>query len=121
MDVWIRLDRLVRSWTRAYHDGDPDLDDAWDELERYLQKEMPRSSAPAGNRRTLPREIRQAFHDLELPEGSDLETVRRSYRQLLLRYHPDRHEGNPDVRSTAVEITQRLSLAYQRIASYYYG
>lgn len=119
MDVWQSLDRLVRSWAHAYRDGDPDLDDAWEELERYLGSSVPETAYPRYREAHLPLEIRQAYHDLEVAEGSGLEEVRRAYRRLLLRYHPDRHEDDPERRKTAIEITQRLSVAYKRINRYY--
>lgn len=118
MYVLERLDRLVRSWTRAYHADDPDIDESWEELERYLRSEFHGSKAPAGDH-SIPREVRQAFHDLELPVNSGLEDARRAYRRLLLSYHPDHHDDDPERREMAVLITQRLSMAYRRICAYY--
>jgi DnaJ-class molecular chaperone len=112
MGVWERLERLVVSWTDAYRERDPEYESAWDELERYLADEIPHVSGPSP-------EIRQAYHDLEVPLGSDPDTVRRAYRRLLLRYHPDRHQSDPERQKTAIAITQRLSMAYDRINRYY--
>jgi len=118
-DVLRRLDRLVRSWTQAYRSDDADLDEAWAELEQYLRSEIQDSTGSSTRSAEVPREVRQAFFDLEVPVGSKLEEVRRSYRRLLLRYHPDRHESDQERRRTAIEITQRLSMAYSRITAYY--
>ncbi len=58
-------------------------------------------------------EVRRAYAALEVPPGSDFETVRRSYRNLMRKYHPDRHTGSPEKQKAATELAQRLTLAYK--------
>jgi DnaJ-domain-containing protein 1 len=58
-------------------------------------------------------ELRRAYAALEVPPGSDFETVRKSYRNLMRKYHPDRHAASPDKQKTATELAQRLTLAYK--------
>jgi DnaJ-domain-containing protein 1 len=81
-------------------------------------------AAPAGARAsgaTRPRrpspddEIRRAYAALEVPYGSDFATVRKSYRALMRKYHPDRHAGSPEKQKFATELAQKLSAAYQLI------
>jgi curved DNA-binding protein CbpA len=50
-----------------------------------------------------------------VPYGSDFATVRKSYRALMRKYHPDRHAGSPEKQKTATELAQKLSAAYQLI------
>ncbi len=69
----------------------------------------PRATAPAGN------DIRKAYMALELPEGADFDTVKKSYRTLMRKYHPDRHQGAPEKQQAAHELTQRLTDAYNRL------
>jgi DnaJ-domain-containing protein 1 len=63
-------------------------------------------------------EIRRAYARLEAPFGSDLETVRRSYRQLMRRYHPDRHASDPERERVATEISQKLTVSYNVLVEY---
>ena len=56
--------------------------------------------------------IRQAYARLEIPYGSDKETVRKSYRRLMRRYHPDRHTSDQQREKIATEISQKLTAAY---------
>ncbi len=119
MDVWYRLELLVRSWTQAYRHGDQDFESAWEDLERFLNSEVSETSTRNSRRSAYPSEIRQAYNDLEIPVGTEINEIRRAYRQLLLRYHPDRHTDDPDKQQTAIEITQRLSMAYQRLSRYH--
>ena len=60
-------------------------------------------------------ELRRAYAALEVPFGADFATVRKSYRALMRKYHPDRHAGSPDKQKTATELAQKLSAAYQLI------
>ena len=60
-------------------------------------------------------ELRRAYAALEVPFGSDFATVRKSYRVLMRKYHPDRHAGSPDKQKAATDLAQKLSAAYQLI------
>jgi DnaJ-domain-containing protein 1 len=57
--------------------------------------------------------IRKAYAALEVPPGSDFDTVRKSYRRLMRKYHPDVHTGSPEKQRAANELAQRLTEAYK--------
>jgi curved DNA-binding protein CbpA len=48
-----------------------------------------------------------------VPFGSDFATVRKSYRTLMRKYHPDRHTGSPEKQKAATELAQKLGQAYE--------
>ena len=76
----------------------------------------PRPARPssASPRKPSPEdEVRRAYAALEVPVGSNFETVRRSYRALMRKYHPDHHSGSPEKQKTATELTQKLTEAYE--------
>jgi DnaJ-domain-containing protein 1 len=60
-------------------------------------------------------ELRRAYAALEVPFGANFATVRKSYRALMRKYHPDRHAGSPEKQEAATELAQKLSAAYQVI------
>jgi DnaJ-domain-containing protein 1 len=77
---------------------------------------------PAGARSEPPRRtasgdesLRRAYAALEVPPGSDFETVRKAYRRLMRKYHPDLHGGSPEALRAANDLTQRLTEAYKII------
>jgi DnaJ-domain-containing protein 1 len=73
-----------------------------------------RPSSGASPRRPSPEdEVRRAYAALEVPVGSNFETVRKSYRALMRKYHPDHHSGSPEKQKTATELTQKLTQAYK--------
>ncbi len=122
--------------TRSGRSVDPDLDQAWQELNDFLGpgdrgsagggtggSRGSRGSAGSGRSGGAPRHpleaLRQDYANLEVPFPSDIETVRRSYKKLMLRYHPDKHGGDPEQLRVATEITKRINESFERIRSFH--
>jgi len=59
--------------------------------------------------------IRKAYAALEVSAGSDFDTVKRSYRRLMRKYHPDLHGGAPEKSRAATDRTQLLTQAYKTL------
>jgi DnaJ-domain-containing protein 1 len=57
--------------------------------------------------------VRKAYAALEVPPGSDFETIRKAYRRLMRKYHPDLHRGSPEAQRAATDLAQRLTEAYK--------
>jgi len=57
--------------------------------------------------------VQKAYAALEVPPGSDFETVRRSYRALMRKYHPDHHTESPEKQKAANDVAQGLTQAYK--------
>jgi DnaJ-domain-containing protein 1 len=79
-------------------------------------------SSRSGSRSDPPRRtaagddaIRRAYAALEVPPGSDFEIVRKSYRRLMRKYHPDLHGGSVEAQRAATDLTQRLTESYKLI------
>ncbi|HXI58776.1 MAG TPA: J domain-containing protein [Polyangia bacterium] len=68
---------------------------------------------PAPRRASDDAAVRQAYAALEVPPGSDFETVRKAYRMLMRKYHPDLHNDRPENQKAANELTQRLTDSYK--------
>jgi molecular chaperone DnaJ len=47
---------------------------------------------------------RNPFHTLDIPEGSGLKEIRKAYRRLVLKYHPDRHPGDVEAPKRFLEV-----------------
>ena len=100
------------------------LIDAVDEFEErggisgLLDDSLRTTSAKArvltGEEKTL----RQYYANLEVPFGADKEEVKKAYRELLRRYHPDKHSGDPEREAVATRLTQELTRAYQEVNRY---
>jgi DnaJ-domain-containing protein 1 len=57
--------------------------------------------------------VQKAYAALEVPVGSDFEAVRRSYRALMRKYHPDHHTQSPEKQRAANDVAQGLTDAYK--------
>jgi len=57
--------------------------------------------------------VQSAYAALEVPIGSDFETVRKAYRTLMRKYHPDHHTATPEKQRDANKVAQRLTEAYK--------
>lgn len=71
-------------------------------------------SDPAADRRRW-------YRTLELEPGADLQKVRKAYRRLLVKYHPDRYATEPDKLKAATEVTRKLTEAYNGLQRYLGG
>ncbi len=59
------------------------------------------------------REIVQAYANLELPRGAKWADVEAKYREMLARFHPDKHRADPDRYKAALDVVAGLTRAYQ--------
>ena len=66
---------------------------------------------PATDRTSDP--LAQYYANLEIPPGSNRETVKSAWKKLLKKYHPDLHDADPEKRKVAGELTRRLTESYR--------
>ncbi len=119
-----KLGNLLRSIIREepednINQRDPDLKAAWEEIDEFLKTGYNRQRSRAKSRPVknipVPEVYKQDFINLEIHPTASLEEVKRSYKKLLRKYHPDRHADNPQKQQMATRITQKLNVSYQRI------
>ena len=70
---------------------------------------------PAPRPASPDQELRRAYAALEVPVGADFATVRKAYRNLMRKYHPDHHAGSPEKQKAATELAQNLTAAFALI------
>lgn len=122
-----RFERMLRSFLSpdsgqaAAPGGDPDFQEAWRELDEYLQSGVsPRPRyEPGGGDRGAHTEtdegLRRDYANLEVHFGAPLAEVKRAYKSLLKRYHPDKFATDPEKQRLATEITLRINRSYRNI------
>jgi DnaJ-domain-containing protein 1 len=123
----------------TYDLRDPDMREAVEELDAFLESGTSQRRT-AGSGGFGPRESRDYSYDgrsrgrqerwkakpveealrkdyatLEVAFTAPLAEVRRSYKRLLHKYHPDRFSGDEEKQTLANEVTQRLNEAFARI------
>lgn len=63
--------------------------------------------------------VKQYLANLELGPSATWPEVERAYKRLADRYHPDRHDDDPDRHQTAKDLTESLTRAYQALRRYF--
>ncbi|HEY1816002.1 MAG TPA: J domain-containing protein [Kofleriaceae bacterium] len=58
------------------------------------------------------------YRVLDLQPGADLAQIKTSYRQLMRKYHPDMHAGNPQKQKAANELSMRVTAAYNGLVAH---
>jgi DnaJ-domain-containing protein 1 len=76
----------------------------------------PASGPPIGDKR-----LRELYAQLEVPYGAGFEEVKKSFRRLMRKYHPDLHAGNPQKQKTATQLTMSLTQAYNELEQHLTG
>jgi hypothetical protein len=88
------------------------------------QRAQPKPPPAGSARRKEPRDpgltdeqrrLAKLYAQLETAYGADLETVKRNYRALLRRHHPDLNGGTPEAQRAATEKTKTLTAAYNEL------
>jgi len=58
------------------------------------------------------------YRILDLQPGADMAQIKTSYRQLMRKYHPDMHAGNPQKQKAATELSMRVTTAYNSLVDH---
>ena len=70
------------------------------------------AAAPASGRDAR---LARLYAQLECPYGGDADTVRKHYRAMMRKYHPDLHSRDAEKQRLATDLTQRLTQAYTEL------
>ena len=120
------LNALLDRVGDSEHDSLDDMSDQELEAELKRRREERESRAAETEQRARDRarqaaggtrenKIAQYYAQLEVPYGSDFDTVKQSYRRLMRKYHPDLHGGTTEKQRAATDLTQRLTQAYKTL------
>jgi curved DNA-binding protein CbpA len=58
------------------------------------------------------------YRVLDLQPGADMAQIKTNYRQLMRKYHPDMHAGNPQKQKAATELSMRVTTAYNSLVDH---
>jgi DnaJ-domain-containing protein 1 len=73
---------------------------------------MPRSARHDPN-------VAEWYKVLDLEVGADMAQIKTSYRQMMRKYHPDMHAGNPSKQKAATELSMRVTTAYNGLVAHF--
>jgi DnaJ-domain-containing protein 1 len=64
-------------------------------------------------------QVLEWYRVLDLQVGADMAQIKTSYRQLMRKYHPDMHAGNPQKQKAATELSMRVTTAYNGLVAHF--
>ena len=85
------------------------------------RREEGRAAATAERSARRRQALRELYAQLEVPYGASFEEVKKSFRRLMRKYHPDLHAGNPQKQKTATQLTMSLTQAYNELEQHLTG
>ena len=114
----------ARPHSRSYFDRD--YDDAWEELDEFLKTGSDSGEARQSRRRpraeSEPRDsLRSDYQTLNVPFAAPFADVRKSYRSLIRKHHPDRFAGDERKLKEATSRTARINAAFNNIERFEEG
>lgn len=59
------------------------------------------------------------YKTLDVPVGADMAQIKSAYRQLMRKYHPDMHAGNPQKEKAATELSLKVTSAYNGLVAHF--
>ena len=63
-------------------------------------------------------QVAEWYRVLDLSVGAEMSQIKSSYRQLMRKYHPDIHAGNPGKQKAATELSMRVTAAYNGLVAH---
>lgn len=134
MDAFFnKLSELFKSFDSFWEDiskkgtsshEDTDYREAWNELEEYLKTgHNERGRGYTAGKWDWQRseetseivKLKQDYANLELKYGASFSEVRKTYKRLIKKYHPDRFISEPEKQRVATEITQKITASFHNI------
>ena len=73
---------------------------------------------PSRGASPLDKQLAQYYANLELKPGATLEDVKKAYRDMMRRYHPDKFLGDPEKHRAATELASSLTEAYRKLSEH---
>lgn len=110
-----RLGRLVRASLLSSDLPTPGEPEAFDTSSQnyadWQPKNQPHNPPPA-TPPPPPGPEAAYYAALELPANASFEEIKRAYKTLMKKYHPDRFHNEPQKKQFAEAVTQKLNEAY---------
>lgn len=88
-----------------------------DKAQEAWEREFERAKARGGGPAPGASEVEGWYRTLEVPVGTDMALVRKSYRRLLGKYHPDKYANDPEKYAAATEVARKITTAYNGLKS----
>mgnify|MGYP005846064215 FL=1 len=98
---------------QQYQQQQKNQDDFYQKYERYKQYQQKSQGGSYQQQSSQNSDDVKYYGYLELPYGASFEDVKKAYKELMKKYHPDKFYDNDTKRKAAEKVCQKLNEAYQ--------
>ncbi len=111
MEILNRVYKILRARSRrdGTHFGSDEFNTGQSSFNTFSEENE------ASNKMQQDPHLARCYANLELSYGADLATVKRAWKRLLKKYHPDLHTQDKEKNQTANQLTAELTKAYQEL------
>lgn len=113
MSLLKRIYRIVRSQWESSGAGD------WQEPPR--RGESSTASSAQWEPAAQDPKLAEYFANLEVPYGANWPVIKKAWKRLLRKYHPDLHSNDAEKQKVATELVQGLNRAYEALKKHYHA
>ena len=119
--LFAKLLRILKANTLKSTDKDPfDVEDVFKEYEErsekgYYNNNNQESKEKENEKKYKPHSIskEKKYYDvLELTENANFEDIKKAYKRLMKKYHPDKFPNDEIKRAAAQNLAQQINEAY---------
>ncbi|MGR3177373.1 MAG: J domain-containing protein [Candidatus Anammoxibacter sp.] len=117
-DVSGILGKIEKNQAKRKH-GTKDSNYEWDNFKDNYNKNYNSSDNrkdSSNNIKYTDNKLARYYANLEVPYGSDLEIVKKSWKRLLKKCHPDLYTNDPAKKDIAHDLASKLNEAYREVA-----
>ncbi|MGF1533902.1 MAG: J domain-containing protein [Bernardetiaceae bacterium] len=108
-----RLKNIGRSYVNDwFKEENNDLDAEIEKILRQQEREDTHTQAPPPREPAFNPKENEYYRLLELAPNASMEEIKAAYRKMMKKYHPDRFPNDPTRQKAAVELTQKINVAY---------
>lgn len=105
--------REFREWKRQQYEKYGET------FEKYGRRSRSSGGSGSSKKEKSVSKEEQYFKNLELKPTKDFMVIKKQYRKLMKKYHPDRYNNDEEMRKTAEKITSKLNEAYDYFKNKY--
>ena len=121
MGILKRAINIIRSNINSNNTSDGGIADV--DLDSFFQQEQcfrQTYADNAGEVLSSEEKMEQEYYgNLELPKGASFEEIKKQYRFLLKKYHPDKFNNDEKKRQLAEQVVAKLNTAYSYFENKY--
>lgn len=104
--------------TQSQKTGFDEFQEKYDKYKKYQKQSSSSQQSSQQNykntqTKSTATDEQKYYQWLELPQGSSFDDIKKSYKVLMKKYHPDNFHNNETKQKTAEKLSQKLNEAYQ--------